>query len=857
MAYTLQILHASDLEGGVDAISQAPNFAAIVDYLEDTYANTIVLSAGDNFIPGPFFNAAADSSVAATLNAVYTQLYGQTFAGLSAGSGRLDIAIMNVIGFDASALGNHDFDAGTDGLQAVIAASLGSSTANTGWLGTMFPYLSANLDFSANSGLNALYTSSLLTNTAFQSLNAAGELVTGAPKLAASTIIERGGEKIGVVGATTQMLASISSPGNVVVQGGGSNDMAALAAIIQPEIDAMLAAGINKIILVSHLQQIQLEKELAGLLSGVDIIIAGGSDTLQADAEDVARGLKDGDTPAETYPYLTTNADGDPVAIVSTDGEYSYVGRLVVTFDDNGVLDTSSIDPNVSGAFASTTGQVEALYGTADAFASGSKGDLVQELTAAVSAIVTAQDGNIFGSTDVYLNGVRNSVRTEETNLGNLTADANLYVAKQTDSSVLVSMKNGGGIRAAIGQVSETSPGVYELSPPEANALSGKEAGEVSQLDILNALRFNNALSVVTVTADQLKQLVEHSVAASGGSATPGQFGQWGGLRFSYDTTQPAGSRVQNLAIIGDDGFIVDVIVQNGELVGDAARAIRMVTLSFLADGGDNYPLDDFIAANPTFANRIDLADTLTDPGLATFANPGTEQDALAEYLAAFHSTTPYAEADTPASLDTRIQNLSVRKDGVLTEQRTGTGGNDSIDGGAYNDLIQGGAGNDTLTGGAGNDTIEGGDGNDLIDLRGDSGVTIANGNRGADTLLGGDAGEVLRGGKGHDSINGGGGNDMIYGGQGNDTLTGGDGVDFFIFEASSGVDVITDFQAGIDKLFLTSNANGNGIFSAEQLLAAAVNSNGDVFIAFGGGNSVTLQGVALADLTVADFAVA
>ncbi len=857
MAYTLQILHASDLEGGVDAIGRAPNFAAIVDYLEDTYANTIVLSAGDNFIPGPFFNAAADSSIAATLNAVYTQLYGQTFSGLSAGSGRLDIAIMNTIGFDASALGNHDFDAGTDGLQSVIAASLGSSTANTGWLGAMFPYLSANLDFSANSGLNALYSSALQTNTAFQSLNAAGELVSGAPKLAASTIIERSGEKIGVVGATTQVLASISSPGSVVVESGGSNDMAALAAIIQPEIDAMLAAGVNKIILVSHLQQIALEKELAGLLKGVDVIIAGGSDTLQADAEDVSRGLQDGDTPAETYPFLTTNADGDPVAIVSTDGEYSYVGRLVLTFNDNGVLDTSSIDANVSGAFAANTAQVEALYGTTDAFADGSKGDLVRDLTSSVSSIVTAQDGVITGSTSVYLNGVRGSVRTEETNLGNLTADANLYVAKQADSSVLVSMKNGGGIRAGIGQVSETSPGVYELSPPEANALSGKEAGQVSQLDILNSLRFNNALSVVTVTADQLKQLVEHSVAASGGGATPGQFGQWGGIRFSYDTTQAAGSRVQNLVIVNDDGFITDVIVQNGVLTGDAARAIRMVTLSFLADGGDSYPLDDFIAANPTFANRVDLADTLTAPGLETFANPGTEQDALAEYLAAFHSTTPYAEADTAASQDTRIQNLEVRGDSVLTEQRNGTSGADTINGGDYNDNIRGGAGNDSLTGGAGNDTIDGGDGNDRIDLRADSGVTVANGNRNADTILGGDAGEVLRGGKGHDSIDGGAGNDLIYGGQGNDTLAGGSGVDFFLFEASSGADVITDFQTGTDKLFISSNANGNGIFSAEQVLAAAVNSSGNVVIALGGENSVTLQGVALVDLTVADFAAA
>jgi len=61
---TLQILHASDLEGGVDAIEQASNFAAIAEALESETENfdiSITLSAGDNYIPGPFFNAAGDA----------------------------------------------------------------------------------------------------------------------------------------------------------------------------------------------------------------------------------------------------------------------------------------------------------------------------------------------------------------------------------------------------------------------------------------------------------------------------------------------------------------------------------------------------------------------------------------------------------------------------------------------------------------------------------------------------------------------------------------------------------------------------------------------------------------------------
>ena len=60
---TIQILHASDLEGGVAAIGHAPNFAAVVDKLKTTQPRTLIISAGDNYLSGPFFTASADRSV--------------------------------------------------------------------------------------------------------------------------------------------------------------------------------------------------------------------------------------------------------------------------------------------------------------------------------------------------------------------------------------------------------------------------------------------------------------------------------------------------------------------------------------------------------------------------------------------------------------------------------------------------------------------------------------------------------------------------------------------------------------------------------------------------------------------------
>ena len=152
--FRLQILHASDLEGGVNAISDAPNFAAIVDSLEDSVDNSITLSAGDNYLAGPFFSAAGDITFrnSGLFNDIYNQLFGlpnatinNSYSSLREGSGRVDISIMNIIGFDASALGNHEFDLGSEVLRTIIAAEYrGAGLADDRWVGTQFPYLSAN-----------------------------------------------------------------------------------------------------------------------------------------------------------------------------------------------------------------------------------------------------------------------------------------------------------------------------------------------------------------------------------------------------------------------------------------------------------------------------------------------------------------------------------------------------------------------------------------------------------------------------------------------------------------------------------------------------------------------------------------
>ncbi len=858
-SYRLQILHGSDFEGGLLATGRADRFAAIVDRLEDALPNSITLSGGDNFIPGPFGAAGTDASLVPVLRAYYEQALGlpagtlTSLAGTSSAFFAADIAILNAIGIQASALGNHEFDLGPNPLGAVLDFTANTTAGTPGGrvtnIGAQFPYLSANLAFSGESSLNPLFTTTLreastyATRAADLADNQAVANEAADAQIAPWTTIVEGGQTIGVLGLTTQLLAAISTVGGVRVldpaNDGGRDNMAELASILQPWVDQMTAQGINKIVLLSHLQQYGNELQLATLLKGVDVIIAAGSHTLFGDAGDA---LRPGEVPVEGYPVFRTGADGKPVAIVSTTGEYAHVGRLVLDFDAQGII-TGAPDAALNGPIATTDANVAALWGNEDAYADGTRGGEVRQITDAIQAVIAAKDGAVFGFTDVFLEGRRNEVRSEETNLGSLTADANLFVARQVDAGVQLSFKNGGGIRAEIGAV-QGQPIPAEL-PPLANPSAGKPAGAVSQLDIENSLRFNNNLSIVSLTAANLERVFEHAVAAWTPTATPGQFGQVGGASFSFDPTKTAqavnattgavtteGQRIQSLVLLNEDGSIADTIVAGGVLQGDPDRAIKVVTLDFLANGGDGYPF----AAYAIPGSRVDLRDNAAlATGGATFATRGTEQDALAEFLLARHGTDAlsYTVADATPAGDLRIQNLAFRADttaqgyvsvtpaggaarleqldalgrwfgaadavarvqgsaageaifgadlgnalsGHGGDDVLGTGtGRDTLDGGAGNDLLLAGAGDDVNLGGEGDDRIWDAAGADLLD--GGAGNDNLAGGEGADTLLGGDGDDFLDGGADADLLEGGEGADILIAGAGDDISRGGAGDD-------------------------------------------------------------------------------
>jgi 2',3'-cyclic-nucleotide 2'-phosphodiesterase/3'-nucleotidase/5'-nucleotidase len=640
--YTLEILHAADQEAGIPALDDAPRFSAVLNALRNQDLgndglpdNTLVLSSGDAILPGLFFSASEE-------------VYG--------GAGRADILIQNELGFQALAFGNHEFDLGTELLADLIGGALAE-----GFPGTAFPYLSANLDFSTDANLAGLV---------------GPDAVAPAPNtIAASTVINVNGQNIGVVGATTPTIDVISSPGDVTIAPADFDgnptpaQLDALAAEIQADVNALLAAnpGLNKVVLLSHMQQLAIEQELASRLRNVDIIIGGGSNTRLLDGTDR---LRDGDTAQGLYPIFTTDADGNPVAIVNTDGSYKYVGRLVIGFDNaTGLIDPSTYDPTISGAYATDA------QGVSDLGAEGLVDPEIQEIVNNLRAVIEEKESNVFGISTVYLDGTRGSVRTEETNLGNLTADANLAIAREItgDESILVSLKNGGGIRDDIGRVIVPPGGTGDPEELPNEAIPGvKPEGGISETDIANSLRFNNGLTVMDITREGLVAVLEHGVAASSldDSNTQGRFPQVSGIEFSFDLTAESGNRIQSAAIKSETGQILDILVENGEFVGDPIATVRMVTLGFLAGdegdptgiGGDGYPFPAFASNYQDLAQEEDAPRT----GNATFAPDGSEQDALAEYLFDNFLDTPFTEADTGRSQDNRLQNLAFRPDTVL-----------------------------------------------------------------------------------------------------------------------------------------------------------------------------------------------
>ncbi len=471
---------------------------------------------------------------------------------------------------------------------------------------------------------------------------------------------------------------------------------------------------------------------------------------------------------------------------------------------------------------------------------------------------IVARDSQIFGTTSVFIEGRSTFTRTESTTLGSLTADANLFVAKTVDTSVSISITSATSITNSIGFVGDDDT----LFPTQANPSSGKKQGEISRLDIENALSLNNGLVLLSLTRQQLVQIIEYSISTSSSGELSTRFPHISGLSFSYDAKQPPGKRVRSLCAVDSDGKIIDVIVKNGsfqETRIQNQQTYRIVTTEFLANGGDGYGFPQFTSTS----NRINLKDVKvkTATNLATFSAFGTEQDALAEFLATNHRTTPFSVQETSIDQDVSIQNLSFRSDTVLDINVNsfafiGSAKSDKLFGGNLDDVLRGQGGDDRIIGKGGRDRLFGNGGNDMVS--GGAGDDIINGHRGNDRLKGlrgddvikcGQGGDRGYGGAGGDRISGDDGNDLLFGGGDNDILIGGKGNDFL--HGGRGDDVLMG-GTGDDVLIARTGTcvldGGDG----DDLLVAG--RGDDMFVISGNIGTNTIRGFNFKGVDVLQF---
>lgn len=472
--------------------------------------------------------------------------------GRKEGNPLFDAVAQNAIPYDAHILGNHEFDLTPDFLERFIRAFDGQ------------PFLSANLDFSAEPG--------------FDDLVDADGLIEDAPEdgrvLARSMIVidDVTGARFGIVGATTSWLPVVSIPRRVTV----TPDFATTAAAVQAEIDRLFGRGVNKIIFVSHLQGIDYDVRFLNLLRGVDVaVVGGGNDYLQNPSVDAALQTLPGER-AEAggaYPMAVDDADGRTVYVVTAPGNYKYVGRLDVQFDDSGevtgiVGEASYPRPVVPASDAATAAGFTAAVEKDAA--------LVQSIEAPVIECLAGLAATRVATTEVLLD-VSRGVRTRGTNAGNLVTDAMLasfdrYAAElglpaRGSANPVIALQNSGGIRQNAGDVLP---------------VGGVIPGDISRANTLDVLPFGNGVTVVPgVAPADLKAIFEHSVSRY--PAASGAFLQVAGISVVYDASRDPGSRVVSLTL--DDG----AAIVSGGAVAEGAPTVSVVASSFIAAGGDGY----------------------------------------------------------------------------------------------------------------------------------------------------------------------------------------------------------------------------------------------------------------------------
>jgi 5'-nucleotidase len=332
--------------------------------------------------------------------------------------------------------------------------------------------------------------------------------------------------------------------------------------------------GINKIILVSHLQDVDNDRALIRQLRGVDVAVAGGGDDFLVNptlpVTDQAIPTEEEDVEGD-YPLTEQDADGNTVYLVTSVDKYRYLGRLDVTFNPAGrVISVDTADSYPRRVVLSS--DLSESLGLSDAVEPDS--GLVTQVNEPLQQALDELANDVIANTEILLNVSRDAVRGGESNIGNLVADAFLDsydryddlsgLPERSAANPVVAVQNGGGIRQNAG---DTLP------------RDGQVPGPISRLDTIDVLPFDNTISVVQdVTPADLLAVLDNR-------GTSGIY-QVAGLNLVYDTVVEDGETtyvIDSITLVNPDDSTVP-LVTNGAVDPSAPETITVVTNSFVGD---------------------------------------------------------------------------------------------------------------------------------------------------------------------------------------------------------------------------------------------------------------------------------
>ncbi len=424
--------------------------------------------------------------------------------------GMVAFDFLNFLGVDAMTFGNHEFDLGPAPIPKWINRS-------------RFPWLAANIDFS---GVPAI-----------------------APLVQPFLVREIGGEKVGIIGLTTEDTPLITRDvGRTVF-----HDPVSAA---RRQVEILTALGVNRIIVLSHLGY-RRDLDLAAKVPGIDIIVGGHSHSLLVN-EDLIRDIV-GLAPEGPYPTEVKNPDGKTVLVLQAWRWGHAIGMIQVDFTAVGEV------AGYRGGITIPCGASFKRKGVPVAPGGEAYRRIVGTLAAGGVVRITREDLRMRERLEPYARKIRTyretpvAMATEpvvhglDGGPGPLAADSMLAAFPEARLAFL----NSGAVRRDL------------------------NTGTVSVADVMEVLPFGNTLVLIDLTGEELQTALEEHIAFLARrypQHTPPLMPYIAGARFAVRPGAPAGSRVRELSVRDPSGVYRPA---------DPGKVYRTVVSAFMAGGGD------------------------------------------------------------------------------------------------------------------------------------------------------------------------------------------------------------------------------------------------------------------------------